>query len=98
MGYDNMALRVSSSPTKPIRWKASTGWPQTAYSNPDMKEEPGLQISQDEIGPVVNAVENEHFNPQWSRLISKVRVLGERYRLDLTWVIKHMWLREEPDG
>ena len=63
-----------------------------------MKEEPGLRISPDETGPVVYAVKNKHFYPQWSRLMSRAPILRECYRLDLTWVVKNMRLREEPDG
>ncbi len=47
---------------------------------------------------IVFAVKNEHFYPQWSRLIAKAQTLSTRYRLDLTWVVKNMRLREEPDG
>jgi len=47
---------------------------------------------------IVFAVKNEHFYPQWSRLISKAQTLDKRYRLDLLWVVKNMRLREEPDG
>jgi len=47
---------------------------------------------------IVFAVKNEHFYPQWSRLISKAQTLGKRYRLDLPWVVKNMRLREDPDG
>lgn len=67
-----------------------TEWPRSAYSNPNMKEEPGLRISPDARGPVVCAVKNEHFYPQWSRLIAKAQTLGKRYRLDLPWVVKNM--------
>lgn len=47
---------------------------------------------------IVFAVKNEHFYPQWSRLIAKAQTLDKRYRLDLLWVVKNMRLREEPDG
>ena len=47
---------------------------------------------------IVFAVKNEHFYPQWSRLMSKAQTLGKRYRLDLPWVVTHMRRREEPDG
>jgi spermidine synthase len=47
---------------------------------------------------IVFAVKNEHFYPQWSRLMSKAQALGKRYRLDLQWVVNHMRLREDPDG
>lgn len=47
---------------------------------------------------IVFAVKNEHFYPQWSRLIAKAQTLSTRYRLDLTWVVKNMRLRVEPDG
>ena len=47
---------------------------------------------------IVFAVKNERFYPQWSCLIAKAQTLGTRYRLDLTWVVKNMRLREEPDG
>ena len=47
---------------------------------------------------IVIAVKNEHFYPQWARLIAKAQTLSTRYRLDLTWVVKNMRLREEPDG
>jgi hypothetical protein len=67
--------------------KESTGWPRSAYSNPDMKEEPGLLISPDETGPVVCAENNEHVYPTWSRLMSKAQTLGKCYRLDLPWVV-----------
>jgi hypothetical protein len=63
-----------------------------------MKEEPGLRISPDATGPIVSAVKNEHIYPQWSRLMSKAQTLSARYRLDLTWVVKNMRLREDLDG
>jgi len=63
-----------------------------------MKEEPGLRISPDETRPVVCAVKNEDFYPQWSRVMSKAQTLSKRYRLDLPWVAKNMWLCGEPDG
>ena len=47
---------------------------------------------------IVFAVKNEHFYPQWSRLIAKAQTLSTRYRLDLTWVVKNMRLREDPDS
>ena len=47
---------------------------------------------------IVFAVKNEHFYPQWARLIAKAQTLSTRYRLDLTWVVKNMRLREEPDS
>jgi spermidine synthase len=47
---------------------------------------------------IVFAVKNEHFYPQWSRLMSKAQTLGKQYRLDLPWVVEHMRRREDPDG
>ena len=47
---------------------------------------------------IVFAVKNEHFYPQWSRLMSKAQTLDKRYRLDLLWVVNNMRRREEPDG
>ncbi len=47
---------------------------------------------------IVFAVKNEHFYPQWSRLMSKAQTLDKRYRLDLPWLAKNMRLREAPDG
>ena len=47
---------------------------------------------------IVYAVKDERFYPQWSRLITKAQNLSARYRLDLTWVVKNMRRREEPDG
>jgi len=46
----------------------------------------------------VFAVKNEHFFPQWWRLMLKAQTLGKRYRLDLLWVVKNMRLREDQDG
>lgn len=46
---------------------------------------------------IVFAVKNEHFYPQWSRLMSKAQTLGKQYRLDLPWVVEHMRRREDPD-
>jgi spermidine synthase len=46
---------------------------------------------------IVFAVKNENFYPKWSRLIAKAQTLSTRYRLDLTWLVKNMRLREEPD-
>jgi hypothetical protein len=63
-----------------------------------MKEDPGLRISPDETGAIASAVKNEHFNPQWLRLMLKAQTMGKRYRLDLMWVVKNMRLREEPGG
>jgi hypothetical protein len=37
---------------------------------------------------VFATVKIEHFYPQWSRLMSKAKSLGKRYRLDLPWVVK----------
>jgi spermidine synthase len=47
---------------------------------------------------IVFAVKNEHFYPQWSRLMSKAQALDTHYRLDLPWLVKNMRRREEPDG
>ena len=47
---------------------------------------------------IVFAVKNEHFYPQWSRLMSKAQTLDKRYRLDLLWVVNNMRRREDPDG
>jgi len=47
---------------------------------------------------IVFAVKDEHFYPQWSRLMSKAQTLDKRYRLDLLWVVNNMRRREEPDG
>ena len=46
---------------------------------------------------IVFAVKNERYYPQWSRLMLKAKTLGERYRLDLAWVVKNMRLRPDPD-
>ena len=46
---------------------------------------------------IVFAVKNEHFYPQWSRLMSKAQTLDKRYRLDLLWVVNNMRLRDDPD-
>jgi hypothetical protein len=42
----------------------------------------------DSSNMIVFAVRNEHFYPQWSRLMSKAQTLGKRCRLDLPWVVK----------
>jgi hypothetical protein len=47
---------------------------------------------------IVFAVKNQHFYPQWSRLMSKAQTLDKRYRLDLLWVVNNMRRREDPDG
>lgn len=47
---------------------------------------------------IVFAIKDEHFYPKWARLIAKAQTLSTRYRLDLTWLVKNMRLREEPDG
>ena len=47
---------------------------------------------------IVFAVKNQHFYPQWSRLMSKAQTLDKRYRLDLLRVVKNMRLREDPDS
>ena len=44
------------------------------------------------------AVKNDHFYPQWSRLMLKAQSLDKRYRLDLLWVVNNMRRREDPDG
>jgi spermidine synthase len=46
---------------------------------------------------IVFAVKNEHFYPQWSRLMSKAQTLDKRYRLDLPRVVTNMQLHEDPD-
>lgn len=45
---------------------------------------------------IVFAVKNEHFYPQWSLLIRKAPSLGERYRPDLSRLVKDMQQRMDP--
>lgn len=47
---------------------------------------------------IVFGVKNQHFYPQWARMIAKAQTLSTRYRLDLTWLVKNMRLRVEPDS
>ncbi len=47
---------------------------------------------------IVFAIKNEHFYPQWSRLMSTAQALDARYRLDLTQVVDDMRQRPDPDA
>ena len=43
------------------------------------------------------ALKSRRYYPQWSRLMRKAQVLGNRYGLDLSRVVKNMRLRPDPD-
>jgi spermidine synthase len=45
---------------------------------------------------IVFAVKNEHYYPQWSRLMRNAQTLGERYRPDLSRLVKDMQQRMDP--
>ncbi len=49
-------------------------------------------------GLIVYAVKNEHYYPQWSRLMASARALDARYRLDLVQAVGDMRARPDPDN
>ena len=61
-----------------FRTGAVTGWPTIVSVRRKWWNKP-----RDSSNLIVFAVKNEHFYPQWSRLMSKAKTLGRRYRLDL---------------
>jgi spermidine synthase len=46
---------------------------------------------------IVFAVKNEHYYPQWSRLMASAQTLGARHGLDLPQVVNDMRQRPDPD-
>lgn len=46
---------------------------------------------------IVFAVKNEHYYPQWSRLLATAQALDARYRLELVQVVNDMRRRPGPD-
>jgi hypothetical protein len=46
---------------------------------------------------VVYAVKNDHFYPQWSRLLASAHALSQRLCLDLSWIVDSIRRCEDPD-
>jgi spermidine synthase len=46
---------------------------------------------------IVFAVKNEHYYPQWSRLLATAQALDARYRLELAAVVNDLRRRPDPD-